>query len=111
MNRAAFTTYLQECLGPTLRPGDVVIADNLSSHKGSSVAAILESFGARILYLPPYSPDFNPIELVFAKLKAHLRASAARSLDVLTSCLASILDLFSPEHCSNFFRHCSYSAT
>jgi len=111
MNRAAFTTYLQHCLGPTLRPGDIVIADNLSSHKGAQVSTILASFGARILYLPPYSPDLNPIELVFSKLKAHLRAAASRSLDALTTNLASCLELFSPQHCRNFLRHCSYATT
>jgi transposase len=109
MNKAAFTTYLQECLGPTLRPGDIVIADNLSSHKGTHIPAILARFGATILYLPPYSPDLNPIELLFAKLKAHLREAASRSLLSLTENLASILDLFSPELCRNFLRHCSYS--
>ena len=84
MNQDAFLTYLEKCLGPTLRPGDIVIADNLSSHKGERVAEILQSFGATILYLPPYSPDLNPIELAFSKLKSHLRSAAARSLDDLS---------------------------
>ena len=96
MNRAALKTYLQECLGPTLRPGDIVIADNLSSYRGAQVAAIIESFGAHILYLSQYSPDLNPIEFVFSKLKSYLRAVAARSLDSLTFNLEHILDLFSP---------------
>ena len=111
MNTAAFLTYLELCLGPTLRPGDIVIADNLSSHKSPAASVILARFGASILYLPPYSPDLNPIELAFAKLKAHLRTAAARCLPSLSLALAGSLDLFSSDHCSLFFRHCSYHSS
>ncbi len=109
MDRAAFTTYIEQCLGPTLRPGDIVIADNLSSHKGPAIAAAIERCGATLLYLPPYSPDLNPIELAFSKLKAHLRAAAGRTLDALLGHLSTALDAFLPHHCSNFFAHCHYA--
>lgn len=111
MDRAAFLTYIEQCLAPTLRPGDLVIADNLSAHKGSVITAAIERCGAKLIYLPPYSPDLNPIEMAFAKLKAHLRAAAARTLDSLTETLGAALDTFLPHHCSNFFSHCNYSAT
>lgn len=111
MDRAAFLTYLEQCLGPTLRPGDIVIADNLSSHKGPAVTAAVERRGAILLYLPPYSPDLNPIEMAFAKLKAHLRASAARSFQALLDHLLPALESFQPSHCSNFFAHCRYTTT
>ncbi len=94
-----------------MRLGDIVIADNLSSHKDAQVAAIIESFGAHILYFPPHSPDLNPVELVLSILKSLLRAAAARSLDSLTFNIGHILDLFSPQHCLNFLRHCHYSAS
>ncbi len=109
MDRAAFLTYIQECLAPTLQPGDLVIVDNLSAHKGAEVTAAIERTGAQLLYLPPYSPDLNPIELAFAKLKAHLRAAAARTFDTLIDHLRSALDLFLPAHCANFFAHCRYA--
>jgi transposase len=109
MDRAAFTIYIEQCLGPTLRAGDIVIADNLSSHKGPAITAAVERYGAKLLYLPPYSPDLNPIELAFSKLKAHLRAAAARTFDALLAHLSTALDAFLPDHCSNFFAHCSYA--
>ena len=108
MDRTAFTTYIEQCLGPTLQPGDIVIADNLSSHKGPAITAAVERSGARLLYLPPYSPDLNPIELAFSKLKAHLRTAASRTFRALLKCLASTLETFLPDHCSNFFSHCNY---
>jgi transposase len=111
MDRAAFTTYIEQCLGPTLRPGDIVIADNLSSHKGPAITAAVERYGASLLYLPPYSPDLNPIELAFSKLKAHLRAAAGRTWDALLSHLATALETFRPHHCANFFAHCRYATT
>lgn len=111
VDRVAFLTYLEQCLAPTLRAGDVVIVDNLSSHKGPEVTAAIERCGAQLHYLPAYSPDFNPIELAFAKLKAYLRAAAARSAQALLDQLRSALDTFLPCHCSNFFRHCGYAAT
>lgn len=111
MDRAAFLTYLEHCLAPTLQPGDLVIADNLSSHKGPMVTAAVERCGAKLLHLPPYSPDFNPIELAFAKLKAHLRKAAAQTFDTLLEKLNAALDTFLPCHCSNFFAHCHYAST
>jgi transposase len=110
MDRAAFISYIEHCLGPTLSPGDIVIADNLSSHKGPAVTAAIERWGAKLLYLPPYSPDLNPIELAFSKLKAHLRAAAARTFQTLQTHLATALDTFLPQHCSNFFQHCHYAS-
>jgi transposase len=108
MDRAAFTTYIEQCLGPTLQPGDIVIADNLSSHQGPAITAAVERCGASLLYLPPYSLDLNPIELAFSKLKAHLRTTASRTFRALLKRLASTLEAFLPDHCSNFFTHCNY---
>lgn len=104
-----FTVYLQEVLGPHLQRGDTLILDNLATHKIQSVGQILADRGVGLRYLPPYSPDLNPIELAFAKLKAHLRQAAARNLDELQSALASSLDAFTPQHCSAFFRHAQYA--
>lgn len=106
-----FLAYVREHLGPTLRPGDLVICDNLSSHKVPGVRAALAEHGAELLYLPAYSPDLNPIELAFAKLKAALRAAAARNWDELLAALAAALPTFTPEHCANFFRHANYATT
>ena len=106
-----FLAYVKECLGPTLQPGDVVICDNLSSHKVPGVRAALAAHGAELLYLPPYSPDFNPIELAFAKLKAALRAAAAREWEELLRATAAALSSFTPEHCANFFRHAQYATS
>jgi transposase len=104
-----FTAYLQHVLCPELTPGDVVILDNLATHKIAAVARLIEARGASVRYLPAYSPDLNPIELAFAKLKAHLRQTAARTLDDLTGALASALQNFTPDHCRNFFRHAQYA--
>ena len=110
MDRIAFLTYIEQRLAPTLHPGDLVIADNLAAHKGSVITAAIERRGAQMLYLPPYSPDLNPIELAFAKLKAHLRAAAARTFDSLLDHLRSALEQFLPLHCANFFAHCRYAS-
>ena len=96
---------------PTLRPGDVVVLDNLSSHKRAGVRAAIEGAGGRLLYLPPYSPDLNPIELAFAKLKALLRQAENRSVEALWDFLGRALDAFGAEECWNYFRHCGYDAT
>jgi transposase len=106
-----FLAYVKECLGPTLQPGDLVICDNLASHKVAGVRAALAAQGAELLYLPAYSPDLNPIELAFAKLKAALRAAAARGWDDLIRATADALTTFTPEHCTNFFRHAQYATT
>jgi len=104
-----FTAYLQHVLCPGLERGDVVILDNLSTHKIASVARLVEAAGATVRYLPAYSPDLNPIEPAFAKLKAHLRQAAARTWDDLSVALGSALRNFTAEHCRNFFRHANYA--
>ena len=108
MNRRIFEVYVETQLAPTLKPGDMVILDNLSSHKSEKAAAILKQRGAWFLFLPPYSPDLNPIEMAFAKLKAHLRATAARTIDDLWKAIGSICKLFSAEECSNYFSAAGY---
>ena len=105
-----FTVYLEQVLSPHLHEGDTLILDNLSTHKIQAVARILSPQGVTVRYLPPYSPDLNPIELAFAKLKAHLRQAAARNLDALHSALAAALNSFSPQHCRAFFRHAQYAS-
>ena len=111
MNRDAFLAYVQKVLGPTLKPGDVVIMDNLPAHKGEKVRALIEATGAKLLFLPPYSPDLNPIELVFAKLKTLLRKAAERTRDGLWDRIATVLAAFTPLECANYFRHNGYDST
>ena len=110
MNGLIFRTYLEHCLIPTLTPGDIVIMDNLPAHKVAGVREIIEAVGARLVYLPPYSPDFNPIEQFFAKLKALLRKAAERSVDALWDRIGQLLDAFSPEECGNYLRHAGYAS-
>jgi transposase len=105
-----FTAYLEQVLCPQLREGDTLILDNLSTHKIHNVRRLLSVRGIGLRYLPPYSPDLNPIELAFAKLKAHLRQAAARTLENLHSSLAMALDSFSAQHCRGFFRHAQYAS-
>jgi transposase len=109
MNGRAFLAYIRHVLAPTLRCGDVVILDNLSSHKQVGVRDAIEACGASIVYLPPYSPDLNPIELAFSKLKSLLRTAGKRTVDDLWSCLGQLLDRFAPHECHNYFRHCGYA--
>jgi len=104
-----FRTYLEQVLGPELEPGDLVICDNLSSHKVSGVAQAVEKRGARLLYLPAYTPALNPIEMAFAQLKAALRAAAQITFDGLVKAVAAALNSFSETHCCNYFRHASYA--
>jgi transposase len=111
VNRAAFETYVEKVRAPELRPGDIVIMDNLSSHKGPRVQELIEAVGASLLYLPPYSPDFNPIENAFAKLKALLRKAAERTVEGLWTAIGRIADLFPPEECANYFKAAGYDAT
>jgi len=110
MNRRIFETYVETQLAPTLAPGDVVILDNLSSHKSEKASAILKRRGAWFLFLPPYSPDLNPIEMAFAKLKAHLRRIKARTFDALWKAIGDVCDLYSPEECWNYLKEAGYAS-
>ena len=111
INREAFETYVEKVLVPELRRDDVVLMDNLSSHKGAKVRAMIEAAGAQLLYLPSYSPDFNPIELAFAKLKALLRKAAERTVEALWTAIGRLLDAFTPTECANYFAAAGYDAT
>jgi transposase len=108
MDGPAFLAYVEQVLVPTLGPGDVVIMDNLPPHKAAGVRTAIEAVGAQLLYLPPYSPDFNPIENAFAKLKALLKKAAARTLDELWDAIARALCQFTPRECSNYFAAAGY---
>ena len=110
MNRAIFETWVETQLAPTLEPGDVVILDNLAAHKSEKAKAILKERGAWFLFLPPYSPDLNPIEMAFAKLKEHLRRIGARTIDALWQAIGSICDLYSPEECWNYLKKAGYAS-
>ncbi len=110
MNGELFLAYVRQHLAPTLRSGDTVIMDNLSSHKKAGVREAIEAAGAELVYLPPYSPDFNPIELVFAKLKTLLRKAAARTVEELENAIGSLIQQFTPKECQAYFGHCGYSA-
>ena len=103
-----FEAYVSQVLVPDLRHGDVVIMDNLSSHKRVSVRNLIEAAGARLLFLPPYSPDFNPIEKAFARLKAMLRKAGERTVSGLWSLIGKLVDLFQPQECANYFSSCGY---
>lgn len=105
----SFTTYVERVLLPTLKPGDIVIMDNLGSHRGPAVRRLIRSVGARLLFLPKYSPDLNPIEQVFAKLKHFLRKAAARTGDAICDAIAEILLRFPAHECANFFVNSGYA--
>lgn len=108
INGVSFQAYVDQVLVPDLRPGDIVIMDNLGSHKGAGVRDAIEAAGASLLYLPPYSPDFNPIENAFSKLKALLRKAAERTVDGLWNAIAALLPAFTPRECANFFAAAGY---
>ena len=108
INRLAFEAYVEKVLVPELRAGDIVIMDNLSSHKGAGVRKRIETAGAELLFLPPYSPDLNPIEMAFSKLKALLRKAAERTVDSLWKAIANILETFKPQECKNYFAATGY---
>ncbi len=110
INRDIFETYIETQLAPTLRRGDTVILDNLSSHKSPKAAAILKARGARFLFVPPYSPDFNPIEMAFTKLKAHLRKAKARTIDALWKAIGSICELYALQEYYNDLKVAGYGA-
>lgn len=111
VNGDVFRAYVERVLVPELRPGDVVVMDNLGSHKPDAIRAAVEGAGCRLLYLPPYSPDLSPIENAFSKLKRLLRSAAERTVDGLWSGIGRLLDRFHPDECRNYFRHCGYTAT
>jgi transposase len=106
-----FTAYVRQQLAPALRPGDVVVMDNLAAHKRPATRAAIEAAGAEVRFLPPYSPDLNPIELAFAKLKRLLRSRGERTVDGLWRFLGQALDAFGPEECRSYIRHCGYGTT
>ena len=108
INRVAFEAYVEKVLVPELRPGDIVVMDNLSSHKGPRVRQMIETVGANLLFLPPYSPDFNPIEMAFSKMKSHLRKAAERTVDGLWNAIGRIVDMFTPRECANYFIAAGY---
>lgn len=108
MTREWFLAYVEQVLVPTLRPNDVVILDNLPAHKGTAVRQAIEATGASLLFLPPYSPDFNPIENAFSKLKSILRKAAARSVADLWEAIRDALPGFTPDECTNYFSAAGY---
>jgi transposase len=108
INADCFRAYVEQCLAPTLSAGDIVVLDNLSSHKVAGIREAIEATGATLLYLPPYSPDLNPIEQAFAKFKSILRKAAARSLDALIAAIALALAAFTPDECANYIANSGY---
>jgi transposase len=111
INRLSFLAYVTQFLVPTLRPGDIVVMDNLGSHKGAAVRHAIRATGAKLFFLPPYSPDLNPIEQMFAKLKTLLRKAAARSVDATWRRIGEVLTQFTPDECANYFLDAGYAAT
>ena len=111
VDTVTFRAYVEQVLVPTLRPGDVVVLDNLAAHKDPAVRAAIERAGAWLRFLPPYSPDFNSIEMAFAKLKAFLRAWRPRTFEDVCQLMAAALPLFSSAECANYVRHCGYRIT
>jgi transposase len=110
INGESFKAYVEQVLAPVLRPGDIVVMDNLGSHKGSAIRRTIRAAGARLLFLPPYSPDLNPIEQVFAKLKTSLRKAEERTVDGLWQRIGSLLDAFTPGECANYLQNAGYAS-
>jgi transposase len=110
INGEAFLAYVEQILVPTLRPGDIVIIDNLGSHKGKAVRQAIRAAGAKLFFLPPYSPDLNPIEQVFAKLKTLLRKAAERTVEATWKRIGALLKAFTPQECANYFRNAGYAS-
>src|SRR5258707_9567085 len=110
INGESFLAYVEQVLVPTLRLGDIVIIDNLGSHKGNAVRRAIRAAGARLFFLPPYSPDLNPIEQVFAKLKTLLRKAAERTVEATWRRIGTLLDAFSPQECANYLRNAGYAS-
>ena len=111
INGVLFRAWVEQFLAPTLRPGDIVVLDNLGSHKGIAVRRAIRAAGAHLLFLPPYSPDLNPIEMVFAKLKTLLRKADERSIAAVWSRIGQLLDHFEPAECANYLHHAGYAQT
>jgi transposase len=111
MNTASFMAYLKRCLVPTLKRGNIVIMDSLPVHKVAGVRELIEAAGARLRYLPKYSPDLNAIEQAFSKLKAHLRKAAERTIPCLSRRIGALIATFSSQECGNYFRHAGYDST
>jgi transposase len=111
VNGERFRVYVEKVLVPTLAPGDIVVMDNLGSHKGEAVRRLIRSAGAKLFLLPKYSPDLNPIEQVFAKLKHLLRKAAARTVDALCDAIGQLLDAFAPQECQNLLKNAGYGPT
>lgn len=111
INGESFKAYLEQVLVPTLRRGDIVVMDNLGSHKGSAIRRAIRAAGARLLFLPPYSPDLNPIEQVFAKLKTLLRKAEERTVDGVWQRIGRLLQCFTPTECANYLRNAGYAST
>ena len=110
INGDSFRAYVEQLLVPTLRPGDIVVVDNLGSHKSKAVRRAIRAAGARLFFLPPYSPDLNPIEQVFAKLKTLLRKAAERTVEATWRRIGALLRSFSPQECANYFRNAGYAS-
>ena len=106
---ATFAAYVEQVLAPGLRPGEIVVMDNLAAHKTAGIQEAIESVGATVHYLPPYSPDFNPIEAMWSKVKSHLRKAAARTFDTLCDAVADAIAQVTPIHCKGFFQNCGYA--
>ncbi len=110
INGRSFLAYVEQILVPTLKPGDLVLLDNLGSHKGQAVRRAIRAAGAKLFFLPPYSPDLNPIEQVFAKLKTLLRKADERTVEAAWKRIGQLLDAFSPTECANYFRNAGYAS-
>ena len=111
INGERFLAYVEQVLVPTLRPGDIVIMDNLGSHKAKAVRRAIREAGAKLIFLPKYSPDLNPIEQLFAKLKTLLRKAEARSVEAICTAIGQLLDGFTPQECANYFKNAGYAST
>jgi transposase len=110
INGENFRAYIEQVLVPTLKPGDIVVMDNLGSHKSGAIRSAIRSVGARLFYLPPYSPDLNPIEQVFAKLKGLLRKAEERTMEGVWQRIGGLLGCFAPDECANYFRNAGYAS-
>jgi transposase len=110
INGESFLAYIEQVLVPTLRPGDIVIIDNLGSHKGKAIRRAIRAAGAKLFFLPAYSPDLNPIEQVFAKLKTLLRKAAERTVEATWKRIGALLDTFTPVECTNYLKNAGYAS-